>query len=682
MDMDSRSATAREISCRVTRTLILYVREMKGSPGNLLDGLELDEAYLTDTNNWVSHAFLQTLYGRMIGQLGDENAVYKMALASGRHESLGLLNWIGRLLGNPKLLYAQAPRYNRLLKANGDVYIREAGDTWVVLEDRYHDGAVKTRYDCDYTRGILAGIPTVFDMPLARVEEIECQVPAGVYGERFWPDSPPQDARGCLYRIRWEAAARPPLWKRLFQRYSVYRRAIDDLLEANRLIQERYAEAQRLAQALEAANRRLTESRHQLEGSLADLRASEERYRLLADHVSDVIWILDLASLRFTYVSPAVERMRGYTAAEAMAMNLEEVLAPESLAAVSQALAAELAREGQADADPSRAMTLEILQSCKDGVNRWAEVNASFLRDASGRATAILGVTRDISERKRAEQLVQGKLTAEAANAAKTEFLSHMSHELRTPLNHIMGFTELILAKHFGDLNQLQEEYLADVYQSSQHLLALVNEVLDVAKIEAGKLELHLAPFSLKPLLASSLSMVTDAALEKGVRLATRIDPLPGTIVADEIRVRQILYNLLANAVKFTDRDGLIVLGARMRGPQAETSAGEGIPGGEIEVSVQDSGIGIPPADLERIFEPFSRLETSLSRKFPGTGLGLTLARNLVHLHGGRLWGESGGPGTGATFRFTLPLAGREPPPPAGRPVPDSAGATPARSGH
>ena len=658
MDRGGRSATAREISCRVTRPLILYVREMNGSLGNLLDGLELDEGYLTDTNNWVSHAFLQRLYGRMIGMLGDENAVYKMALASKHHESLGLLEWIARLLGNPRLIYSQAPRYNRFLKANGDVHIHEMGDHWVVLEDRYHDGATKTRYDCDYTRGILAGIPTIFDMPLAQVEEVECQVAPGGYGERFWPETPPQGARGCLYRVQWEAQAQQPLWKRFFQSYRVYRRAIDNLQEANRLIQERYAEAQRLARALEAANGRLTESQRQLEGSVAELRASEERYRLLADHVSDTIWILSLETLRFTYVSPAVERMRGFTAAEAMAMPLDQVLAPESLAEVERVLAAELALEGQPDADPGRSVTIEVQQACKDGILRWAEINASFLRDASGRATAILGVTRDISERKQAEGLNRAKLAAEAANAAKTEFLSHMSHELRTPLNHIMGFTELLLARHFGELTALQSEYLADVYQSSQHLLALVNDVLDVAKIEAGRFEIRTAPIPLKPLLENSLSIILAKALEKEIGLALRIDSAPETIVADEIRLRQILYNLLANAVKFTAPGGSIVLAARMGAPGGEGVAGGDAPVRSIEISVQDSGIGIPPEALERIFEPFSRLEAALSGKFPGTGLGLTLARNLVNLHGGRLWGESRGPGTGSTFRFTLPLTG------------------------
>lgn len=655
--MDSGSSTKREISCRITRTLIMYVQEVHGSLGDLLEGLALDENYLTDTNNWVSHEFLHILYARMIDILGDSNAVYKMTLAAKRFQSLGLLDWIARLLGNPKLIYAQGPKYNKLLKANGDVYIHESGNSWVVLEDRYHNGAQKTRYDCDYTRGVLAGIPTIFDMPLAQVEEIECQVAADAYGKRVWPDAPAYGARGCLYRIQWDTKDRPPLWKRIFQRYSVYRKAIDDLQETNRVVQEKYDEVKKLALELETANRQLTESKRQLEDYTAELQASEQRYRLLAENVTDTIWTMSLDPLRFTYASPSVQRMRGYSADEAMAMPLEETLTPESLERVSKELAAELDREAAGNVDPNRAKTVEIQQYCKDGSIKWAEVTTSFLRDKEGKAVGLLGVSRDISERKRAELLYQAKIAAEASNAAKSEFLSHMSHELRTPLNHIMGFTELILEKKVGDLNETQEEYLKDVYQSSQHLLSLVNEILDVSKIEAGKLRIERTQLPLKPLLEQSLSIIMDTAMHRKIEVTAIIDEAPDTITADELRLKQIIYNLLSNAIKFTEDGGSICLKARVspgaegRNPEEADSIGN-----ELEISVIDTGIGIQREDLKKIFEPFSQLESSLSRKYPGTGLGLGLTRKLVELHGGRIWVESEGLGKGSAFRFTLPL--------------------------
>jgi len=655
--MDLHAATAREISCRVTRTLIMYVREMNGSLDNLLDNLALDEDYLTDPNNWISHEFLHILYERMIAILRDDNAVYNMGLASKKFESLGLLDWIARLLGNPKLIYLQAPWYNRLLKANGDVYIHESGDSWVILEDRYHTAAQKTRYDCDYTRAIIAGIPTIFDMPMARVEELECQVAPEVYGRRIWPDAPVRAGRGCLYRIEWDAWTKPPLWKRLFQRYSIYRKAINDLQETNRVVQEKYEEAKKLALELERANQRLIESKGQLEEFMGELKASELRYRLLADNVSDIIWTFSLETMRFTYVSPSVQAQRGYSVEEALAMSLEETLPPESLEKAMKVLTEALVREEEGKGKSNTAETFEIQQRCKDGSLAWVEIKASLLRDEGGKAVGVLGVTRDISERKRADMLYQANVAAEAANAAKSKFLSHMSHELRTPLNHIMGFTELILDKSFGDLNEIQEEYLADVYKSSEHLLSLVNEILDISKIEAGKLELSPSEFNLKRLLESSLSIIADKARQRRITLTAGIDDIPETITADELRVKQVLYNLLSNAVKFTEDGGSVSLSARVRSGTAEMPAAGEPMGREVEISVADNGIGIPREDAEKIFEPFSRRENQLNSRYPGTGLGLGLSKHFVEMHGGRIWVESGGPGTGATFRFVLPCS-------------------------
>ncbi len=418
------------------------------------------------------------------------------------------------------------------------------------------------------------------------------------------------------------------------------------------MIQEKYDEARRLALKLEATNRELTESKRQLETYTAELQASELRYRLLAENVTDTIWTLSLPSLRFTYVSPSVQRMRGHTVEEAMALSLDQTLTPESLDRVSQRLAEELAKDAAGGHDPNRAVTMEVEQFTKSGVSIWAEVTTTFLRDERGKPVGILGVSRDISERKRAEQLYQAKIAAEAANAAKSEFLSNMSHELRTPLNHIIGFTELVLSKNFGDLNQVQEEYLTDVHRSSHHLLSLVNEILDVSKIEAGKLELNPCEFRLKELLEQSTLIVLEKARERKIDLAVRMDRIPETVVADELRVKQILYNLLSNAVKFTKDGGHISLSARTV-PRKDGERGE------VEISVADDGIGIRREDLEKIFEPFSQLESPLSRKFHGTGLGLTLTRNLVEMHGGRIWAESEGLGRGSAFRFTLPLERR-----------------------
>ena len=339
----------------------------------------------------------------MIDLLGDENAVYHMTLASERLKSLGILDRIVRLLGSPRLIYSQASKYNQFLKQNGKVIIHDIGDSWVVLEDRYHNSTQKTRYDCDYTRGILAGIPTMFDLPPAEVEEIRCQVAHETYGHRVWPDHPPQGGDGCCYRVSW-TPKKQSLFKRFFLKQSHHQQAIEDLVQANRLIQSKYDEAQRLAADLETTNRQLIESKQALESQQQRLKESERKYRILAENVSDTIWIIDLATLEFDYISPSVEKNRGFSVEEAKALGLEKTLSPQSLEKMTGILETELKNDRTLDADPQRSRRVEIEHSLKDGGYAWAEATVSFVRNAIGEPSAIMGVTRDISERKAAEQ--------------------------------------------------------------------------------------------------------------------------------------------------------------------------------------------------------------------------------------------------------------------------------------
>jgi len=401
------SSTDREISCRITKTLLLYVREKnKGSLGNLLAGLDLDEKYLLDTDNWVSHDFLLLLYDRMVEILQDEKAVYHMALASDRLQTMSRLDRIGRMLGSPHLIYSQSPVYNKLLKLNGDVFIHEIGDSWVVLEDRYHVSERKTRYDCDYTRGILEGIPTIFDLPPAHVEEITCQISAERYGLRTWGDHPRQGAKCCLYKVSWDSKRKPSFWKQILK-YGIYLKAIRDIHDTNQKIQEKYNEVRKLASDLQIANQELKRARKQQDIYLEDLKLSEKRYRLLAENVSDVIWTVNLDDLRFTYVSPSVEKLLGCTPQEVMSFGIERTLSPQSLQEVTAILAEELNRETQDDVERNRFRTTVIRCACKNGGLVWGEVTTTFLRNQEGRPTGILGVTRNIDERMQAQEKLQ-----------------------------------------------------------------------------------------------------------------------------------------------------------------------------------------------------------------------------------------------------------------------------------
>jgi signal transduction histidine kinase len=229
----------------------------------------------------------------------------------------------------------------------------------------------------------------------------------------------------------------------------------------------------------------------------------------------------------------------------------------------------------------------------------------------------------------------------EAANRHKSEFLANMSHELRTPLNAIIGFSEVLQERMFGELNEKQAEYTDDILSSGRHLLSLINEILDLSKVEAGRMELELAAFDLPLAIDNARTFVRERATKRGVNLDVTVDERLGDFVGDERKIKQILLNLLSNAVKFTPEGGRIGIKAK----QAD---------GSVEISVSDTGIGIAPEDQAKIFEEFRQVGGDYAKKIEGTGLGLTLAKKFVELHGGRIWVTSE-VGKGSTFSFTLP---------------------------
>jgi signal transduction histidine kinase len=230
----------------------------------------------------------------------------------------------------------------------------------------------------------------------------------------------------------------------------------------------------------------------------------------------------------------------------------------------------------------------------------------------------------------------------EIANRHKSEFLANMSHELRTPLNAIIGFSEVLLERMFGGLNEKQEEYLRDVLESGRHLLSLINDILDLSKVEAGRMELELGQFSLPLALENALTLVRERASRHGITLSLDVAAGVGDFVGDERKLKQILLNLLSNAVKFTPEGGRVAV----RALPAD---------GYVEISVSDTGVGIAPGDQEAIFEEFRQVGSDYASKREGTGLGLTLTRKFVELHGGQIWVKSE-PGKGSTFTFTLPV--------------------------
>jgi PAS domain S-box-containing protein len=290
-----------------------------------------------------------------------------------------------------------------------------------------------------------------------------------------------------------------------------------------------------------------------------------------------------------------------------------------------------------------------------NGTIRWMETHSTPLRDPSGKITSVLSVTRDITERKRAEETIQRhaaeleqrveERTIELthANRAKDEFLANMSHELRTPLNSILGFSESLLEQQRGLLNDKQEQYVNLIHSSGKHLLSLINDILEFSKIEAGKIELRTDLISVKEICESSLNFITEMAAKKSIAVEFNNKDAVSTLIADPQRLKQILVNLLNNAVKFTPQKGMVSLDVQLNKHR-----------NQICFAVTDNGIGIASEDLPKLFNPFTQLDSSLSRQYEGTGLGLVLIMKLTELHGGSVKVESE-LGKGSCFTVILP---------------------------
>ncbi len=327
----------------------------------------------------------------------------------------------------------------------------------------------------------------------------------------------------------------------------------------------------------------------------------------------------------------------------------------------------------------------ELTVRARNGVETVVSYNAATFHDRDDKLQGVFAAARDVTERTRFGIALQEKnIELEHASRMKSEFLATMSHELRTPLNAIIGFSEALKDGLMGEMSVSQQDYIGDIFTSGQHLLSLINDILDLSKVEAGMMELELEEVDLKGLLSNSLSIVRDKAAAHHISLDLEIDDDLGTPQLDTRKTKQIVYNLLSNAVKFGEQGGRVTLSARRVSlgsvgilpgewasyafPLVDTSYTE-----FVEICVRDTGIGISTENMARLFQAFSQIDSSLARKFEGTGLGLAMVKQLAELHGGTV-AVASAVGEGARFAAWLPLRTRERPTPA--PRPDGEGAS------
>jgi signal transduction histidine kinase len=352
------------------------------------------------------------------------------------------------------------------------------------------------------------------------------------------------------------------------------------------------------------------------------------------------VFVEEPLSEAFASIQAAIWRTAGLLVVFLLVAIATSVLLARNLARPIEAIQVAAAKIGSGSLDQ------RIETSSRDELGALAD---EFNRMAARLQASYAGLEQQVEERTRELAMALAELDEktrelEAASHHKSEFLANMSHELRTPLNAISGFSQVLRKQLLGEINEKQAEYLDDVLASARHLLSLIDDVLDLAKVEAGQIELEVMPFSLREALERGVVIVRERALREEVRITLSSDPGVDTVTGDERRIRQVLFNLLSNAVKFAPAGSSVnVAAARVDG--------------EVRVSVRDSGPGIAVEDQVRIFEEFQQAAAGKEQR-EGTGLGLALSRRLVELHGGHIWVDSE-VGKGSTFVFTLPTPPR-----------------------
>jgi PAS domain S-box-containing protein len=411
-------------------------------------------------------------------------------------------------------------------------------------------------------------------------------------------------------------------------------------------LEQRESEAavQQAQRDLEELNRTLEQ---RVEERTAEVRQSEATYRALFDNSNDGIFLIAPDGSYITANQRGLDSL-GYT--------LEEFMA---VAQTAKNAVADPAQKAEADLYLAAALRGEFVPLyertfiSKDGKRGQVEVNLSPVRDPSGRVILVQSVVRDITERKKAEEALRySRDRLSAANAAlekasrlKDEFLASMSHELRTPLTGILGLSEALQLNTYGSLTEKQLKAVQNIESSGRHLLELINDILDLSKIEAGKLEMQFEPCSLGEICQAALQLTKGMAAQKQIQVAFAMEPARIVVRADPRRVKQMLVNLISNAIKFTPAGG-------KAGLEVSASWEEQA----VSLSVWDNGIGIKPEEMQKLFKPFSQIDSSLARQFSGTGLGLSLVKKMAEMHGGSVTVESTF-GAGSRFTIRLPWA-------------------------
>ncbi len=365
-----------------------------------------------------------------------------------------------------------------------------------------------------------------------------------------------------------------------------------------------------------------------------EVRRREAFLSTIIDNIPDQIFIKDAKDLKFIRTNKAMENTIGY-AREELIDKTDYDIFPDEQANVFRLEDKRILKDNN---------TLNIPEEkvrTSQGT-RIFNTKKIPIQDNTGRPAYLLGISRDITELKQTEDiLIQSKIAAEEANRTKSDFLANMSHELRTPMNSIIGFSQVLKKEEAGKLNEKQDRYVSNVLKSANHLLKIINDILDISKVESGNMDLEPENTNVAHTILETIALVSPLAKKGNIKLSHEIEDMEFEMFIDRTKLKEVMYNLLSNAIKFTPENGKVRVTVKVNN-------------GSLEVSISDTGVGINKENFSTIFDPFKQADSSRARRYEGTGLGLALVKNYVEMHGGRIWVESE-VGKGSTFTFSIP---------------------------